>query len=232
MRTNSRFNGTADIGDADGADPIQKRGRSERGPWMGYKRKEESKTYLSPPPAQVGHETSMLTELGKKIRSQESDTSVVSFKPTQEDVDKILSTSLTDVEPVAKNEDGATRCTVVCLNEAQYKDGFQAPFTLVIGDKFDRTTFHDSVKRFISENGIEDKTLKNKFIAWYCEMFRQPQAAFYSEEGLQASIAKVGETLASAAMARETLIPAKIPVTKGLLEVEDGERNSLRNTGT
>jgi len=122
----------------------------------------------------------------------------------------IMKHSLVELKKIGRDDEGkALSTTIVCLNEDDYLGGFQAPFTLVIGSHFDRDTFQDSVERFINDGGIPDKTLKNKFIAWYCEMFRQPQSVFYSKEGLEASVDKVGNMINGVANATETLIKAE-----------------------
>jgi len=63
--------------------------------------------------------------------------------------------------------------------------------------------------RFIKDDGFEDKTLRNKFIAWYHEIFRQDQSAFYSPENLETSEKKVLSGLEQLRDSKEELVEAK-----------------------
>jgi len=129
-----------------------------------------------------------------------------------EDIDSLLSSNQSVdkamLKKVSVDSDGhKTNNTVVCLNSEDFQNNFTMPFTVLINDSFDRDTFHDSIMRFMDgENGMDEK-LRHKFISWYCEMFRQPQSAFYNRENLKKSIDNVSESLENLMEASEDLVP-------------------------
>lgn len=102
-----------------------------------------------------------------------------------------------DTIEVASDPQGhVTNKTVVAFSEEDAKRGFTNPFVLILGESFDRTTFHDSVVRLLRElPQMQDKRLKDRFISWYCEMFRQPNSAFYTEDHLEKSVEEIDESL-------------------------------------
>jgi len=134
----------------------------------------------------------------------------------------IKTSHLEDV--IAMDGDTKVPTTCICLNKEEYVNGFLEPFTLVLGDHFNRDTFHDSVLRFVKDGRFPDKTLKNRFISWYCEMFRQPQSVFYSNDGLMAGTRAIESTIERVRNAQTEFIPSAPVPTISLIQQQGTEK--------
>jgi len=143
----------------------------------------------------------------------------------------ILAQSIKNDEiQIAQDIDGKTiDSTVVCLNEEEFSSGFTAPFTLVLGSHFDRDKFHSSIMKFIKDDGIADKSLKNKFIAWYCEMFRQPQSIFYDSKSLESSVDKVSNVLSKIGNSSETVLASDNPPLSFPFKQQESEDQKMED---
>jgi len=125
-------------------------------------------------------------------------------------------------KPVARDGNGEIKnTTVVCLNEEDYKNNFEAPFTVVIGASMDKEAFHDSVVRFIHDNGIEDTTLRNRFKSWFCATFGVAQDIFDDANKMKSTTDRISDAYTIAHKMRDDV--TKAPEIKVISIAKEGE---------
>jgi hypothetical protein len=143
------------------------------------------------------------------VASENLGSDTKTFRKSAE-LQEVLSWSIDGNDGKVRDKDGnVVDTTVIVLDRNAFEKGFKAPFVLVMNGSFNRETFHRSIMQFLNSENFEDKTMKNRFIAWYCEMFRVPQDTFDNEEKLEEAERRLESSLHRMTSARERVTEAK-----------------------